>query len=105
MQRRIQDRIQNLCNELLAQHGEKEKEKLSGELRSQLRTYVEQLRTQFAVYPGVQDYRRKTGPIPNAPAIPSIPDAMAPSPVIHAKTEPTIEASGDVNGPSQMKAS
>lgn len=60
MQRRLQDRIQNLCSELLAQHDEKEMEKLLGELRSELRTYVEQLRTQFAVYPGVQAYRRKT---------------------------------------------
>ena len=106
MHRRLQDRIQSLCTELLAQHDEKDTENLSVELRLRLRTYVEELRKELAVYPGVRAYRRKTDPVPNAPPVPTIPADMAPSPVINAKLEPTMEASSsDENGPSQMKAS
>ena len=43
MQRRLADRIQKLCNELVAQRDEKRVQKISGELRSQLRTCVEEL--------------------------------------------------------------
>ena len=105
MHRRLQDRIQKLCSELLVQHDEKETEKLSGELRSNLRSYVEGLRRQSAVYPGVQAYRRKTDAVPNAPPVPTVPAAMAPSPVIHDKPEARTDAIDDTNGPNQMKAS
>jgi hypothetical protein len=105
LQRRLQDRIQKLCSELLVQQDEKETQKLSGELRSKLRTYVEGLRRQFAAYPGVQAYRRKTDAVLNAPPVPTVPAAMAPSPVIHNEPEATTEASDDENGPSKMKAS
>jgi hypothetical protein len=105
LHRRLQDRIQKLRSELLVQRDERETEKLSGELRSKLSTYVEGLRRQFAVYPGVQTYRRKTDAVPNAPPVPTVPAAMAPSPVIHNKPEATTDAIDDRNGPNQMKAS
>jgi hypothetical protein len=52
--RRREDRIRKLCSELLAQPDTRTVQELSAELRSELRTYVEELRKQFAVYPGVQ---------------------------------------------------
>jgi hypothetical protein len=104
MQRRFEDRIRTLCVELLKEGDDTRIQKLSGELRSLLHTYVEELRKQFAVYPGVQAYRRNTDAIPNAPPVPHIPEDAAPSPVIHPKAEVTTDASGD-NGPSEMKAS
>jgi hypothetical protein len=104
-QRRLEDRIRSLCAELLRERDHLQIGKLSGQLRSQLHTYVEELRKQFAVYPGVQAYRRETDAIPNAPPVPHIPEAAAPSPVIHPKPEVTMDASGDKNGPGEMKAS
>jgi hypothetical protein len=104
VQRRFEDRIRKLSAELLEERDHMQMQKLSGELRSQLRTYIQELRKQFAVYPGVQAYRRKTDAVPNAPPVPIIPEAAAPCPVTHPKAEATIEASGDENGPSQMKA-
>jgi hypothetical protein len=53
--------------ELLKERDQLQIQKLSGQLRSQLHTYVEELRKQSAVYPGVQAYRRETDAIPNAP--------------------------------------
>ena len=105
MHRRLQDRIQKLCSELLAQSDETRVRQLTGELRSQLRTYVEELRRQFAVYPGVQAFRRKTDAVRNAPPVATVPESEAPSPVIHPKPDATIQASGENNGPGDMKAS
>ena len=101
MLRRFEDRIRMLCVELLGERDASRIQTLSGQLRSQLHTYVEELRKQFAVYPGVQAYRRKTDAVPNAPPVPNIPEIAAPSPVIH----PKADASGDKDGPSEMKAS
>jgi hypothetical protein len=105
MLRRFEDRIRRLCAELLEESDQTRIQELSGQLRSQLHTYVEELRKQFAVYPGVQAYRRTTDAVPNAPPVPHIPEASAPSPVMHPKPEVTMDASGDKNGPSEMKAS
>jgi hypothetical protein len=71
-----------------------------------LRTYVEELRKELAVYPGVRAYRRKTDPVPNAPPCPPFLPRWHHLPLINAKLEPTMEASSsDEDGPSQMKAS
>ncbi len=103
MERRFGDRLRKLCAELLEERDDTQIRTLSGELRSQLHTYVDQLRKQFAVYPGVQAYRRSTDAAPNAPPIAHIPEAAAPSPVRHPKSEATVEASGDENGPGEIK--
>ena len=103
--RRLEDRIRSLCTELLKERDHLQIQKLSGQLRSQLHTYVEELRKQFAVYPGVQAYRRETDAIRNAPPVPHISEAAAPSPVIHPKAEVTMDANEDGNGPSELKAS
>jgi hypothetical protein len=87
MLRRFEDRIRTLCAELLEQSDYRRIQQLSRQLRSELHTYVEELRKQFAVYPGVQAYRRSTDAVPNAPPVPHIPEAAAPSPVIHPKPE------------------
>jgi hypothetical protein len=105
VQRRFEDRIRKLSAELLEERDHMQMQKLSGELRSQLRTYIQELRNQFAVYPGVQAYRRKSDAIPNAPPVPHVPEAAAPSPVIHPKPEISMDASKDKNGPTEMKAS
>jgi hypothetical protein len=105
MLRRFEDRIRRLCAELMEESDHTRVQQLSGKLRSELHTYVNELRKQFAVYPGVQAYRRSTDAVPNAPPLPHIPEAAAPSPIIHPKPEVTIEASGDKNGLSEVKAS
>jgi len=105
MLRRFEDRIRTLCAELLGAREPTRIQTLSAELRSQLHTYIEDLRKQFAVYPGVQAYRRNTDPVPNAPPMPHIPEAAAPSPVVHPKPEVTMDATAEQNGPSEMKAS
>ena len=105
MLRRFEDRIRRLCPELLEESDRMRIQQLSGQLRSEVHTYVEELRKQFAVYPGVQAYRRSTDAVSNAPPISHIPEAAAPSPVNHPKPEVTIEANGEKNGPSEMKAS
>ena len=104
MQRRFGDRARKLCAELLEACDDTQIRKLSEELRSQQHTYVDQLRKQFAVYPGVQAYRRSTDAVTNAPPLPHIPEAAAPSPVLHPKPEVTMNASGDENGPGEIKA-
>ena len=58
-----------LCVELLEERDASRIQTLSGQLRSQLHTYDEELRKQFAEYPGVQAYRRKTDAVPNSPPV------------------------------------
>lgn len=94
VQRRIEDRIRRLCAELLEERDHLQMHNLSGQLRSQLHTYVEALRRQFAVYPGVQAHRRKTDAAPMR-----LPCLTFPKP------EVSVDASGDKNGTSEMKAS
>lgn len=69
-QRRLEDRIRSLCAELPEERDHMRTEELSGQLRSQLHIYVEELRRQFAVYPGVRAtmsvpmaLRRKLSPL------------------------------------------
>jgi len=105
MLRRFEDRIRRLCAELLEESDHTRMQELSGQLRSQLHTYVEELRKQFAVFPGVQAYRRSTDAVQNAPPVPHILESAAPAPAMHPKPEVTMDASDEKNGPSEMKAS
>ena len=107
MDRRLEDRIRNLCGKLLAPRDEEQVRKFSIELRSAVRAYIQRLREQYATYPVLKAHRRKNDPIPTE--TPTA-DMIAPTPIPNAQTTQKAELQASAPNessvePPEMKAS
>ncbi len=88
MRRRMEDRIEKLCREFVAENDPEKARELSGQLRTELHQFIEVLRARAAHYPVVADRRVQTG-VP-APAL-TVPEK--PSPVASIETAPEVAGS------------
>jgi hypothetical protein len=77
MRRRMEDRIEKLCREFIAETDPEKASEFSGQLRTELHHFIQALRARVAHYPVVADRRAQTGvPIP-ALAVPETSSPIA----------------------------
>lgn len=66
--RRTEDKIRDLCRQIVAAKDDKDATKLLGQLREALRQYTEQIRTRLSGYPFVIERRDQSrGPLLDTP--------------------------------------
>ena len=67
---RMEDRIRQLCSELLATIGDEERRRIVVELREALHLHIEQLRKRFGAYPRLVERRSRDGGAPKSNQVP-----------------------------------
>ena len=91
----MEDRIQKLCREFIAENDPEKSRELSAQLRAELHHFIEVLRARVARYPVVADQRAQTG-VPT-PAL-TVPEK--PSPIASIETEAALEVAGNSKPPA-----
>ena len=80
MNRRMEDRIRNLCAEVISESDPDKVRELSNELRTELHRFIAELRARISAYPVVAERRTETGVPPPSPVLESASETAASSP-------------------------